>query len=100
MIRDRLVAGLHRRFSLGVVAVVFGAALSSCKQGRGDRCQIDDDCGSGLICNKATSTCQDTSGGGDIDATVPDVLTNPPDASVDAPTSSVDASIDAPGEPL
>jgi len=56
-----------------------------CRQGRGDRCQVNDDCGSGLICNKATNTCQATSGGGDIDATVPDA---PPDARADAPVSA------------
>jgi hypothetical protein len=56
--------------------------IVSCKQGKGDRCQIDDDCGGGLVCNKATDTCQERSGGGDIDAAVPDA---PPDAKPDAP---------------
>lgn len=61
----------------GIVA----GAIVSCKQGKGDRCQIDEDCGNNLVCNKATNTCQETTGGG-IDATVPDA---PPDAKPDAP---------------
>lgn len=78
---------------LFLVAMASAAILTACKQGRGDRCQIDDDCSRGLICNKATDTCQETSGGGDIDATVPDAS---PDAPIDAPS---DAPIDGPAKP-
>lgn len=70
----------HRALSWGLW-VVLTCGFAGCKQGRGDRCQVDDDCGSGLICNQATNTCQDVGGGGDIDATVPDAS---PDAPVDA----------------
>jgi len=65
--------------SLAVAGALAGAFVA-CKQGKGDRCQIDDDCASGLVCNKATNTCQETTGGG-IDATVPDAAIDaPPDA--------------------
>lgn len=76
-----------RGFGMAIVAAVIGASLVACKQGRGDRCQVDDDCGQGLICNKATNTCQETGGGGDIDATVPAELI---DALPSTPTVPVD----------
>lgn len=75
----------RRGLRTAVIAAIASAALVACKQGRGDRCQVNDDCGPGLICNKATNTCQETGGGGDIDATVPDALLSSPDAPVDAP---------------
>ena len=64
------------------LALVAGtvAFISACKQGEDERCQIDDDCESGLICNVATQKCAQTIGG-DIDASVPDG----PDAAPDAP---------------
>ncbi len=63
-------------FACGVLGLTI---VIACKQGKGDRCQIDDDCGNNLVCNKATNTCQETTGGG-IDATVPDALPDaPPD---------------------
>ena len=60
-------------------AVAATLIVVACKQGKGDRCQIDDDCTFPLLCNKATNTCQDMVGGG-IDATVPDA---PRDAAPD-----------------
>ena len=66
-----------KRFAL--VAIVTVCAFAGCKQGKGDRCQVEADCSDGLVCNIATNTCQDTSGTG-IDATVPDA---PRDAAVD-----------------
>ena len=63
-------------FACGLVA----GAIVSCKEGKGDRCQIDEDCGNNLVCNKATNTCQETSGGA-FDAEVPDAPRDaPPDA--------------------
>lgn len=59
-----------------VVALALGAG--ACKQGRGERCQVQSDCESPLVCNQATQTCQDGTGTG-IDASVPI------DAPVDAP---------------
>ena len=60
--------------------------LVGCKQAEGDRCQVDEDCESGLICNQGTNppSCQATVGGG-IDANVPD-------ADIDA--TPVDMAID------
>ena len=53
--------------------------FTACKQGQNDRCQVDDDCESGLVCNKAKNTCQSTSGG-DLDADVIDAVPDAPDA--------------------
>jgi hypothetical protein len=82
---------------LAASALVLGTGIwmFACKQGEGDRCQVNADCASGLVCNQATQSCAKTSGGG-IDATVP----NPPmpdaapiDSSIDSP---IDSSIDSP----
>jgi hypothetical protein len=54
--------------------------VAACKQGKGDRCQITNDCQPPLICSTATSTCTDMTTGG-IDAMVPD-------AKIDAPTDA------------
>jgi hypothetical protein len=62
-----------------------GLLIAGCKQGKGERCQIEADCQTGLVCNQATNTCQETTGGG-IDATVPDGPKS--DAGVDAPTDA------------
>ena len=75
----------------GVTAFVLaiGIWVAACKQDEGDRCQVDADCASGLVCNQATQSCAKTSGGG-IDATTPD---GPP---ADAPD---DMMIDVPDAP-
>jgi len=65
-----------KRLMLFVLVIAAG-----CQQGKGDRCQIMSDCTTPLVCNAATQTCEETSGGG-LDATVPD---GPKDAPVDAP---------------
>ena len=64
-----------------VIALLVAATVIvvACKQGKGDRCQIDDDCSPPLLCNKATNTCQDMVGGG-IDANAPQ---DAPDAPLD-----------------
>jgi hypothetical protein len=64
-------------------ALVIGTGIwvAACKQGEGDRCQVDADCASGLVCNQATQSCAKTSGGG-IDATVPELPMA--DAAIDA----------------
>jgi hypothetical protein len=62
-----------------VAALIAGA---SCKQGRGERCQITTDCQDPLVCSQATGTCTDMTTGG-IDATIPDA---PQDSPVDTPT--------------
>ena len=65
-----------------IAAVVPIALVASCKQGEGQRCQVDADCDGDLVCAQATHLCatSDTSGG--IDALPP----------VDAPTDAPDAS--------
>ena len=37
--------------------------VPACKQGSGERCQIDDDCESGLECSKSEGVCRPTAGG-------------------------------------
>ena len=72
------------------------AAWSACKQEEGERCQIDEDCSDGLICNKATQQCARTGGGG-IDATVPiDGPEVPSDVPLDTADAPIDMMIDAP----
>jgi hypothetical protein len=55
--------------SLGLVGSL--VTLAACKQGQGDRCQVNDDCDTGLVCNKAKNTCQ-SDDGGDADAGIID----------------------------
>jgi hypothetical protein len=47
---------------LGIVIVIAFAAvvgaMAACKQGEGERCQVEEDCEDGLICNAATNTCE------------------------------------------
>lgn len=75
------------------IAACTAAALTvvACKQGQGDRCQIDADCEEPLQCVQATQTCQ---GSADetIDATLPvDALDAPlADAADDAPLDGRD----------
>ena len=37
-------------------ALLFVAVTASCKQGEGERCQLDEDCGDGLYCELAGNT--------------------------------------------
>ncbi len=65
-------------------AVLAAVTYVGCRQGEGDRCQVNEDCESGL-CNVARGTC--SSGTEDeepIDAIVPDGIDAPPDAPPDA----------------
>jgi hypothetical protein len=66
-----------------VACVSLGALVTACKQSRGDRCQIDDDCSPPLVCSKGNKTCDTTTGTG-IDASVPDgtLFEDAPDAKV------------------
>ena len=82
-------ATLAKRFALAAALAAgltaTAAALVACSQGEGARCQLSEDCKSGLVCNQATQTCQATSGG-DIDAAVPVVIDAPAiDAPIDVP---------------
>ena len=87
---------------LGIVIVISFAAvigaMTACKQGEGDRCQVEADCEDGLICNAATNTCESTNvigpdgdflpdaGGPTADARPPDA--DPPDADPDPPDAN------------
>ncbi|MDX2090169.1 MAG: hypothetical protein SFX73_20085 [Kofleriaceae bacterium] len=92
------------RAALPFVACVLlaGLAWAACKQQEGERCQINDDCEDGLVCNKATQECAIRTSG-DIDATIPidapDAATTD-DASIDGPIDApIDAMLDAPDAP-
>jgi hypothetical protein len=65
--------------ALAFVALAALTSLGGCKEGEGERCQVDNDCASGLICNQAQQLCTAPGTSGGIDATVPDA---PP---IDAP---------------
>lgn len=62
--------------SLGLGLLVLGG-MSSCKQGEGERCQVQADCDEGFDCNEAEGICRAFKEG-DLDALPP------PDAPPDA----------------
>lgn len=74
------------KITLGcALAIGMGAWAVGCRQGEGDRCQIDSDCASPLKCNLATQSCAAGNAGG-IDALNLDTpIDTPPDAAPDAP---------------
>jgi hypothetical protein len=47
---------LGRPLSLAACMAVAVLSLSACKQGEGDRCEIDNDCQSGLTCENPQGT--------------------------------------------
>jgi hypothetical protein len=74
--------------SLALTALA-ALGIASCKQGEGERCQVDDDCAAGLTCNQGEGVCRSVSSDNQpIDAQPPKLL----DAAIDAPP---DAPIDA-----
>ena len=67
-----------------LIALLATAGFVACRQGKGDRCQTDDDCTGLLVCNKGSQVCSSTTGGG-IDALPIDAGPDaPPDAPPDA----------------
>ncbi len=71
------------RVVLAIVAVAaLIAGFVACKQGKGERCQVNADCESGLLCSSATGTCVGSGAMNEIDARVTDAPKN--DASIDA----------------
>lgn len=90
-----------RRLALAalVVATLVAGAVTSCKQGEGERCQRESDCSGGLVCNQATGLCQSSIGGADgniqpdANTTIDGPDAEVPDAAIDA--DDVDADIDA-----
>jgi hypothetical protein len=67
--------------------MLIAVVVAGCKEGKGQRCQIDSDCQDGLVCSSGTSQCVDPAMLG-IDATVPDA---PKDAPADAPKDATPA---------
>ncbi|HSK03795.1 MAG TPA: hypothetical protein VK932_21225 [Kofleriaceae bacterium] len=74
--------------SLALASLTLGG-IASCKQGEGERCQVQEDCEEGLTCNIGEGLCREV-GGGDIPAPLP------PDAPLDTPPDGPDAPLDAP----
>ena len=83
----------------GISTMLLGAALftgllslGGCKQNDGERCQIDDDCATGLICVLSSTTreaggyCRGTS----TPTTLPDLATNVRDLATPADLTTVD----------
>jgi len=65
-----------------IACVSIAAFVTACKQSKGDRCQIDDDCSPPLVCSKASNICDSSGTGAQIDASVPDakIFNDAPDA--------------------
>lgn len=82
---------MKRLFGIVFVVGAAAAAFAACKQGKGDRCQINADCQDGLLCSSATGTCVGSGTMNEIDASVPDAPKV--DAAVDAKVF-MDAPID------
>jgi len=73
-----------------VIAIVLLLALGGCKQGRGERCQVDSDCAEGNCSQAEPKVCGGDSTGVGLDAEIP--------PQIDAPTpidAAVDSRIDA-----
>ena len=72
-----------------IAIALFVVGLTGCKQGLGDRCQVNSDCASNHCTMSDPQVCVTAEGNstGDIDATVPDPS--------DAPGPGVDAGQDA-----
>lgn len=54
------------RCSALVIALSSALGLAGCKQGAGDRCELDTDCEDGLLCDGITMTCQQPGQGGQV----------------------------------
>ncbi len=75
-------------------AVLLTGLLTGCKQGLGERCQIDDDCATDLICSFSgtrevggycISTTPTTIPTVDLAGTPPDMTATPPDMTATPP---------------
>jgi hypothetical protein len=79
----------------GLVATLCLVAFGGCKQGLGERCEINSDCEDGLVCSQSKKECTSTGSAADagfVDAFFADA--RPADANVptpDAPPGSPDA---------
>jgi hypothetical protein len=94
-----------RRLLFASLVLAASLAASACKQGAGDRCQIDDDCSGDLICTNlgfCGTNSQNTQDAAPLPDARPDAMDSidaePPDASgidADIDAAAADASIDA-----
>jgi hypothetical protein len=75
-----------------MIAILAAAAYVGCKQADGDRCQVNDDCASG-VCNKAKGTCAIGQDMSETDASI--IIDAPADAALPA-DAMADAMPDAP----
>lgn len=71
--------------------------LAGCKQGEGQRCQVDSDCQSGLTCNASTQRCQKPGGSG-ADGGLPDGQFFPDSTVSDAPPADARPADAAPAD--
>lgn len=81
---------MMRRFTSSIAILGLTLALSSCKQGEGERCQIDDDCEDGLVCNPAGTERECQQAGGPVIDAAPT-----PDAPPAVDAGDIDAAPDA-----
>lgn len=75
---------------LGAALLCGVVSLGGCKQNEGERCQIDDDCNTGLICI-LTSTTREAGGycrSTNTTPTQPDLSTRPADLAAPADLST------------
>jgi hypothetical protein len=57
-------------FATAAVSLAVPVVLTACKQGEGQRCQIQDDCEGDLICSPGDHVCRENTGTIIIDAGV------------------------------
>lgn len=97
----RLVMSSLASCAAVTAAVLCFVTVAGCEQDAGQRCQVDEDCSSGLVCPPSTFQCQpaNTASDGSItpDATIDAGEGLPVDAAVDAAPDDapVDALVDA-----
>ncbi len=53
-----------------LLVATIALAIAGCKQGLGQRCQVQSDCADNLVCNEGTQQCSTGTGSG-LDATIP-----------------------------
>lgn len=78
---------MKKPVAIVIASLVLGllglGGMSSCKQGEGERCQVQADCEDGFICNEAEGICRSLGAAVPFDAT-PDGPPDAPDAPIDA----------------
>lgn len=87
--RHRVAVIVRRTLLAAACFAALAGLAAACKQQEGDRCQVDSDCDTGLVCNQAISQCASPNSSGALDASTPDFLDAEldPDAPDDAATT-------------